>query len=302
MKKLIILLLFLAIYKPPVAFASSLDFSLSPSLITIKTNGPEEIVKEVRIKNYSDHNVSYSIAIIPFTPSPLGNGEPIFQDKVDQEYNTLFQNIDLIQDGLPIDKVDLAPNQEKVLKLILNPQSTIPDKDYYFSVVFTSKADETKDTSAVRIEQAGAINVLFSYGAQSAPEGIIKEFSAPSLTNKGPVRFKITVKNTSHNFINAKGNIRIINMFGQTVGSFELEPANILSNSERVFDNSIWNEKFLLGFYSVEAQVSLSPSGPLLTKELKFFAFPTQLLMLAIFVGLFMLYLGFRINKKRSRS
>lgn len=300
MKKLILLLLVTLMLKPGSAFATPLDVSISPALITIKTDGKDELTPKIYIQNKTAQNISYNISLIPFQPSALKNGEPVLQDVVEKDYGSLFQNIIILDDNTSVTKVDLAPQQKKTIKLVINIPPSLKDKDYYFSVVFTSSAqDKIENSTTVNISQALGVNVLLSLGDQSQPQGEIKEFSAPSFVDKDPVSFRIDVKNNSNNFITAQGNILVKNMFGQTIGSFSFKPTNVLANSERMIENTSWNEKILFGFYRAKAEVSLSSSGPILIKETKFFAFPFKYLLLALTLFLFFLYLRLRIIKKR---
>lgn len=286
---------------PKSAFASSFNLSASPSLISIKTSGSNEIVKEIQLKNNSDHNASCTIAIIPFIPSPAGNGEPIPQDNPDLSYISLFKNVSLLENGLPVSKIDLAPDQKKIIKFVFNG-ARINSQDYYFTILFTSTEDESTEGTAVRIDQSTGINVLLSYGQQADPSGLIKEFSTPSVISHGPVEFKARIRNTSSNFITPTGTILIKNMFGQSVGSLDLASVNVLSNSDRLFQDSVWSEKFLLGVYTAKLTAALSPSGPVLTKEIRFVAIPVEFLITGLILLVFISYLGYRVIKKHSRD
>lgn len=303
MKKLIILFFFLLALKPNNAYAVPLDISLSPALITIKTDGKDESTPKIYIQNKTTHNVSYDISLVPFQPSTLKNGEPILQDSIDKDYNDLFQNIIIIDDNSPVTKVDLAPQQKKVIKLALDLPTTLKKRDYYFSVIFTSSAEnKIENSTATNINQALGVNILLSYGQQGQIQGEIKEFSASSFVNKGPVSFKIDLKNNSNNFVTASGNILIKNMFGQAVGNFDLKPTNVLANSQRIIENSVWNEKFLLGLYSAKVEISLSPSGPILTKQINFFAFPLEYIVFLIIIVSFIYYVRLRLKKKQTEN
>lgn len=301
MKKLAILLLFLFIFKPDSAHALPLEISLTPALITIKADGTDVINPKIYIHNKTNHNISYGISLVPFQPSAQKNGEPVLQDSIGKDYSKLFQYITIHDENTNVTKIDLAPQQKKTINLVLDIPPSLKNQDYYFSVVFTSQESDKKDNSTTTsITQASAVNILLSMGTRSEPQGEIKEFSAPNFKDKGPVSFKIDVINNSNNFLEASGNVKIINMFGQIVGNFDLEPTNILANSGRIIDNSIWNEKFLLGFYTAKTEIALSPSGPILNAETKFFAFPIKYSVFIFIFLLFIIYIALQVKKRRT--
>lgn len=299
MKKLLFLILFFLIIHPTNAFADQLGISISPALITIKTDGKNEVNREINITNKTNHNVSYGITLVPFQASQLKNGEPSLKNKIDQDYNKLFQSTAITDDDITITKVDLAPQEVKTLKLTLN-SSGLTNKDYYFSVIFTSISnDEAEDTTRTSINQAFGINVLLSYGSGNMPNGAITNFSTSKIVGNGPVKFNVDIKNNSNSFMSPSGEIRIKNMFGQTIGKVDLMPINVLAGSERTFQNTLWNEKFLLGFYNAKVQISLSPTGPVLEKELNFVAFPIKYLVQTLIAGIIIAYLLIRLIKRR---
>lgn len=301
MKKVFLFTLFMLFIAPKNTSASTLGLSLSPSLITINTANTDPISKQIHVKNNTDHNISYTIAIYPFTPSTSGNGQPILQENVNQEYNTLFRAIQISEDGRLISSVELSPGQEKILNFLFNPASSLPSKDYYFTILFTSNQEEPTQSSSVRISQSAGINFLLTYGYQNEASGKIKEFTTSSFIDKGPVEFKASVTNSSQSYTKARGNIQVKNIFGQTVGSIDLPSVDILGNSNRSLD-SVWDESFLLGIYTAKLQIALSPSGPILTKEIKFAAIPLSYLVALIAITLFASYIAIRVSRKRSQN
>ncbi|MEK9176387.1 MAG: hypothetical protein AAB520_03020 [Patescibacteria group bacterium] len=287
---------------PQKIFAENLSVGIYPPILQIQTDPPASVKAGISIQNKSDQTITYNIYLIPFRSSVKNNGEPNFDKELLSEYKNFFDNIQVWDNDHSIKQVKLAPQEKKNLTLHLGIQKNEKPQDYYFSVVFiTEPMDQTSKTSALGNQAGIGTNVLVSIGPKGPATGNISEFSAPGLATKGPVSFKLGLTNTGKSFFSAKGNVAIKNMFGQTIGQIDLVPSNVLANSTRFIASKesrnpeeprvVWNEKFLLGFYTAEATAALSDEGPIVRKKIHFLAFPIELLLgilvaLAIVIGI----------------
>lgn len=251
------------------AEASALSLSLDPPIIEIHALPPAAITSSLNIQNKGDMQATLLIQLKPFQ----AKGENSF----------LSKNVQILDNGVPVEAVTLAPSQQKTLALKITIPPDTNTSDYYFSVVFISQNPaeteqaNSNSVSAVSLSQLGiASNVLVSVGAKENPNATIEEFSSDLFFQKGPVAFTVRVNNLGNQFIKPKGNIVIQNMFGQSIGKLDLASVNILSNSIRAIPNTLWKENFLLGFYTATLNLSLSNNGPTFTKSIRFFAFPLQ--------------------------
>jgi hypothetical protein len=206
-------------------------------------------------------------------------------------------------------ELELLPKEEREVSVdIPLGKNEIPG-DYYFSVVFTSRLSNpasAEDNSQASTAQAGvASHILLSVGPKGSSTGKITEFSTPFFQTEGPVPFTLRLTNTSKNAIAPSGNILITNMFGQTIGKVDLLPVDVLSDTTRIIPDraqitkegvvnedlynkflstgpkALWQEKFLLGFYSAQVTLKLSDDGPILRSSTTFLALPIQ-----FFIGL----------------
>lgn len=295
MKKIFFLITLIFIF-PAEAFANPLGITASPAVSSIRTQPGRTETATLNLENKTDQTISYVITMVPFKGGGL-DGEPILVNP-DSSYQKLFSGIYILENGSPTKNVSLGPRQKKSISLVLDLPGNLEEKDYYFSVIFTSESnDKPEDSTSVSIDQAIGINVLLSVGAISSPSGDIKELITSKFVDKGPINLDLVVKNSSQNFTTARGNVLIVNMFGQDVGSIELEKTNILANSERLISAN-WKEEFLLGKYKAIAEVALSAEGPVITKEITFYAFPTKSLILVVGALFMTYYLKKRLEKK----
>jgi hypothetical protein len=173
------------------------------------------------------------------------------------------------------------------------PQDTSVS-DYYFSIVFISTNSSSLGSSSSTNHIGIAANVLLSVGSAETPKATIEEFSSHIFFEKGPVPFMVRVNNAGTHLIKPKGEITVKNMFGQNIGKLDLVGVNILSGSIRAIPDKnssnfkrpivLWQESFLLGFYTAALNISMSNDGPAFIKSIHFFAFPLQGLIIIVVI------------------
>jgi hypothetical protein len=209
---------------------------------------------------------------------------------------------------VPVESITLGPKQQKTLSMKVNIPEDITISDYYFSIIFVSTNSRITESNS-SINQIGiATNVLLSVGQKETPKIVLEEFSTSNFFEKGPVPFTVRIKNEGIHLINPKGEITIKNVFGQTIGKLNLTSVNILFDSIRAIPNDIytqelklegnsnakkssvdfkrpvvlWKENFLLGIYTATLNLNISDEGPTITKTIRFFAFPIEILIIIV--------------------
>ena len=102
------------------ARAGALSLSLDPSIITINAVPPTTAMSNLTIQNKSDDQVQLIIQLKPFRAN-LENGELEYL----KEASLIFKNIQIMDTGVPVASITLAPRQQKTLDLNINiPQDT----------------------------------------------------------------------------------------------------------------------------------------------------------------------------------
>ncbi len=286
------------------AEASALSLSINPSIIEIRALAPSTATSAITIQNQSDSEVNLKIELRPFK-SKFENGELEYLSQSSTEYAEsvpIFKNIQILDNGTPIESLILGPGQQKNLILNINILLAGGRADYYFSIVFISDNNSSPASSSSSNELGIASNILLSVGAKEIPQAVINDFSTGIFFEKGPVPFTLKVENKGTHFIKPKGEILIKNMFGQSIGRLDLSGVNILSDSARAIPNTLflktksdldfrnpkilWKENFLLGFYTATLTLSLSNEGPVFAKSIHFIAFPFQGMILIVIAAI----------------
>lgn len=282
---LLLVTCYLLLVTPPKTSAASLSLAIDPPIIVINALPPTTVTSSLNIQNKGDLPVTLQILLKPFKAKGE-NGEPEYFN----EALSIFDNIQILDAGVPAQTVTLDPRQQKSLDININLPQDTTISDYYFSIAFIS-TNSSAIVSNSSINQVGiTTNVLLSVGSPETPKASLEEFSSKLFFEKGPVPFTVRIKNSGTHFIKPTGEITIKNMFGQNIGKLNLTGVNILSESIRVISNkdslnfqnpkALWKENFLLGFYTATLNISMSSGGPTFTKSIHFLAFPIILLII----------------------
>ena len=297
-----------SIFLPFKANAKEVKLGVYPPIIQIDANPPAEITSEILIQNQGEESTNLKINIKPFKPKGTENGELDFLFN-DDEFGAdpqMIERIKIYDEDNEVNSITLAPKQEKKLNLKVSiPKGQTPS-DYYFSVIFVSENALNNDLNLSQAALGIATNVLLSIGPKEKPKGEIIEYSAPFFFQKGPVPFKVRLRNESDFFITPKGAIIIKNVFGQTIGRVDLLPVNILAHSTRVIPSTEnlkeltanWNESFLLGPYTATLIIALSEEGPLFKRDIYFIGFPIEIIIGIIIALLIIIFIAKRLKKK----
>ncbi|OGH48019.1 MAG: hypothetical protein A3A51_04735 [Candidatus Levybacteria bacterium RIFCSPLOWO2_01_FULL_39_10] len=293
------------------ANAQELSVSIDPPIFQINAEAPADVTAPLSVSNLSDQTITYSIFLMPFRSSGAEESEVEFDRSLLPEYEDIFKRVRIIDEGIPVTSVILSPRENKNLTLrITLPEGEKP-KDYYFSVLFVTGGTENDLAGSASLARGGiGTNVLLSVGPKSETKGSIRQFLGPKIVTKGPVEFILSIFNESAHYITIDGHVVIKNMFGHKVGVIDLVPANILSLSERMIESEnnkntlprvVFDEGFLLGFYTADLTVSLSEDGPILTRTLTFFAFPIQAMLILGAGSIVIIFMVSRVRRKRDQ-
>lgn len=119
-------------------------------------------------------------------------------------------------------------------------------------------------------------------------------------TSGGDFAFTTRVRNTGNVHVRPQGKLKLYNLFGKEVASFDVAPRNVIPNSVRRLDVS-WKSGLLIGQYRLRGELSYGTQGQTLKYEQSFWAFPrTQGLL--VLGGIIVLFLLFWLPRKRFKK
>ncbi|MEK7572081.1 MAG: hypothetical protein AAB553_07455 [Patescibacteria group bacterium] len=319
---LIIVLLFLSFAKSASAEGNALV--LSPSVIEINSQSPSEIYTPFSLENKSSSPIELTISYRPFKAADSEDGKVSL---LDEPYNDSFiylkKHFDVLnEEKTPVTSLRIGPQQKETFQLRMRIPEGIDAQDSYFSLIFLPKQAEISEEAQVdkltysQIKAGIVMNVLLSITDDTKkPQATLQQFSTPFYQEKAPVPFTVRIHNSGIHRITPKGVILIKNMFGQTVGRINLDQANILSNSTRAITNTqvakeassaaglhvptaLWEENLLLGWYTASLSLAMSEDGPIINREIYFFAFPITWIIGLIVVLIAVSIIIIRVRKR----
>ena len=292
MKKtvLAVFLILLLALKTPANAADDLDISISPSILTIEAIQPSTVKANITVQNMNENSHDFAITTQPLKQSD-NNGSIEYIDIFNAPDPSMREKITFLdEEKEEIRQIHLGPLEKKTLTMNIDINKETSSGDYYFSVIFMTAQDSEDTDTTTTLPTGIATNVLLSIGKLGPTIGEISSFSGPFFLERGPVEFELLLSNTSDHFILPTGNVTFKNIFGQTVGKIDILPQYILSKSKRLLTNKPsvgdkntiiaqpsklkWKEEALLGVYTATAHIALSESGPTITKQIVFLAFP----------------------------
>jgi hypothetical protein len=291
-------------------FAREVGIALTPTLIDIHPTSNGVAEKSFTIQNTGKDQIDITIAKKAFQADPDGNIIYPTEKKVDEAVKKFIkEDIQVLENGIVVDTITLAPGQKQVLDLKINVNSIESTSDYTFSLFFISKNSQndfsTEEESSIQSQLSLSIGSVMHVLIQGKKTNNVNPLTVLSFQTKaflqnGPVPFSAEIKNTSSNYINIYGNITITNIFNQQVGLVRIPHQIVLSGGKRQLDSMArleWDQRFLLGPYKARLFV-LSENGRESFAEAKFFAFPLKSTLLVL-AGLFIA--SFLINQVRQR-
>lgn len=305
----------------PRAHAEGTSLKMQPSNLQIRAKSPSDIQAPFTLTNQGSEPVNLQVVLKTFRDTGDDTGRIVYSKpglKNEAEQDSFLKTVQILDDGFAVSKITLGPKQQKKLELRINLPKDSKAQDHYFSIIFLTEPDVSSEiseseNSSSAIQSGIALPVLLAVNTTSEPSGFLDEFSGPILLQTGPVPFTVKVENTGEHFVEARGLILIKNMFGQTVGKIELPKTNILSGSKRQLITSsarnssssvtgaLWEEQFLLGFYTATLTLVVAPDQSLYTRSVHFFAFPAvgfAFVFGALIIGIFIVR---RVKKKVSQ-
>lgn len=291
------------------ANAESLSLGVYPPITEIEAVPPAAIDQPILIHNVSFDPVTLSIRIEPFIA--VKESGAITFPPASQLDDSFLQYVSIWDKDERVTEVGLAPGQEKTLTLHIDILEKEKPSDYYFSVIFINKIDQSLFAEGgsfakenVTMLQGGiATNILLTIGPKDQAKGSIETFSTPKFLQGGPVPFSLRVKNSGVHRTKVKGTILIKNMFNQTVGNIQIQDTNILSGATRRIENDasgniVWKESFLLGRYTAILTLAFSEQGPIFTRIITFYAFPVNLTIGFLIAGGLIFFMRKRIFER----
>jgi len=284
------LILGLALFRPTPLYAQSLSLSLWPPLLEVMIQPGKSITQVYKLTNNSDHDLKITPQIFPF--EPIGeSGQIRIQplSPTNSKLPTGFFSFDSGEKlGQPFN-LPVGQTKEMVLKLALPREN--PEKDYYYTLLFSTAEEPLKTENRHDRGGSGSItqigtNILITVSQLGKPVllGKIVSFTAPPIIDSfSTVPFEVVLENWGKTLWKPFGQIVTTGIFKQEK-EIRLLEQNVLSNSSRRLDIPQFRPKLPLGPFLATLEFSLNEDGPKLFTELAFWYLPYKLVLVVLFL------------------
>lgn len=274
------------------ANAQSLSLSLWPPLLEVMVQPGKTVTQVYKLTNNSDRELQITPQVFPF--EPVGDKGQIKilvpNNKATKPQSSFFsfENAEFDQ-AFPI---AIGQTKELVLKISI-PKDT-PQKDSYFTLLFSSselpQSDQSESSSVAQI--GSNILLTVSRTGLPSPSGKILEFSVPKIIDSfSPVNFKLVLQNDGSSFWKPFGEIKISGMLKQNE-KLPLLEQNVLGNSFRQMTIAPFRSRLAIGQFKADLKFSLNEDGQSLSQTVFFWYLPYKLLI--ALVSLLVIFILFK--------
>ena len=199
--------------------------------------------------------------------------------------------------------IGVGETKEITLNIAI-PRGT-PEKDYYYTLLFSNSATEENNTipqtqSFSSVQLGTNLLLSVSRGCQPPLLGKIVNFSAPTVLDSfSNINFNIVLENWGKTFWKPFGQITLESLIKQKE-DIPLLQQNILSDSQRKLTIAPYRPKIPIGPFKARLQFSLNQKGETLNSEIIVWYFPFKLL--AVIFIILLIWITVRKIKHRSKS
>lgn len=289
-------------------------FHLTPSICNaqVTTNGLSAIPprleisvpadgtnsQAVKVRNESSEIKTIKVTVRDFIVTD-NKGTPSFIDDISEIANNRWAASSWIQ--ISPSSLTLKPGETKSLTLTILPPANALPGGHYAAVVYSPESGSIGNTTGASIQTNVGTLVYVTVPGDINQKATVQSFTAPKISEFGPIDFKATIKNSSDIHIQPVGSITIKNWFGGKTAQLSLDNTNIFPYTTRDFQNTL-DKKWLLGRYQATLNAIYGTAGGLITSTIFFWVIPWRLIILVVAAVAIIVTLIIIINKKSKNN
>lgn len=270
---------------------------IAPPLIELKADPGQILTTQIRLTNVTTQTLVARAQYNDFVADGESGKPKLLLDNSEQSPYS-------IKDWLSsIPSVTLVSREQKTLDVSINVPKNASPGGHYGVIRFTG-APPNVDQSAVSLSASiGSLVLVTVSGNVQEQAHIAQIFTSQnnkqrSIFEYGPVAITTRIENTGNVHIQPSGTIRVTNMFGKTVGTFQFNQTlgNVLPKSTRRFDNLLQN-KFMFGRYKIQADIVYGTKKTIVSGSATFWVIPYKLILLGLAAIILLVFLIRRYNR-----
>lgn len=256
---------------------------IGPPLLDLKANPGQTLTAQIRLRNVTTQPLVARAQYEDFVSSGE-DGQPKLL--LEGSGETSPYSIKSWLSTTP--NMTLNAQEQKTITLTITVPADAAPGGHYGVVRFTGAPPEV-DESAVSLSASIGTLVLINVSGDVREEAKFAElFSSQdgkkrNLFEYGPITITARIQNSGNIHIQPSGVIRVTNMFGKEVGSFQLNQnkGNVLPASIRKFEQKL-DKKLLFGRYTVQADLVYGAEKNIINAKHTFWVVPYKLIAIGI--------------------
>jgi hypothetical protein len=252
-----------------LVLADERDFTIIPPKTEVSAKPGEVISTVVKLKNNTNTSQSFEVGASDFIVKDK-KGSPDFTET--EENNWVLTNWLSFSPKI----LTIEPGQIGYVSVNISvPENALPG-GRYASIYFSQPGivHENNTASSVGAELRNLI--LLRIAGPIEESAVIRQFSAPKLSENGPIALTTEIANLGNYHISPVVGIEIKNMFGQTVLTQRLDERNIFPKTSFEYEN-LFGSKWLFGKFQANLTGAYGEQNLPLNATIYFWVWPIKL-------------------------
>lgn len=262
--------------------ASGQGLEISPPLLDLKADPGQTVKTQIKLRNVTKGPLVTKDEVNDFVSGGEDGQPKLLLDSNEQSPYSIKTWLSTIP------SVTLQPGEQKTIPItMVVPQNASPG-GHYGVVRFTGRPPELDDTGVSLSASIGTLILVKVSGNVTEQAKISEMYAAKgdkqrSMFEYGPINIIEKVENTGNIHFKPKGTVRLTNIFGKEVASYQLNEkgGNVLPGSTRKFEQT-YNKKLLFGRYKAQADVVYGSDNKILSRTISFWVIPYKLILIAL--------------------
>ena len=287
---------------PKPTTAQTVSLAVWPPLLDTVIKPGKAITQVYKLQNFGDDTMIRA-SIVPFEPADESGHTKIINNSqltIDNYFSLQNANLAELPATFPLKS---GQTQELVLKISV-PEAA-PEAEYYATFLFESTTEGLISGSGAVTNASIGANILLTVSrtGELNPTAKIEEFSTVRwLDSFSPINFRLRVKNTSLNRLQAVGQIEIKNIFGAVSTTLPLRQDNILAGTiRRLSLEKEWRPVFPIGRFTAAAAITPLNTTNTVSQTIAFVVLPYKLLLAVCLLTSIYFYYYFKYRVKKNR-
>ena len=265
--------------------------SVTPLTFELTGNPGDVLTNAIRVTNPTGGSVIFEIEIEDFTT--VGETGEVVVDAIGDEAVSMRNWITTDPKRFTLE----ADQTQSVSFDITIPKDAEPG-GHYVSILASVKG--TAGVTGAAVSQKVATLVLLSVSGTIREELLIRDFTVPRFSEKGPILFVARLDNTGSVHVRPIGFIAISNFWGKHVGDIPLPARRVLPGATRRIEMQ-WDKSYPVGKFTATFVGSFGNSNTPISSITTFWVFPWKI-ALEIFGALVLLVVALIITRRRFRA